>query len=68
MLNVGRDLLAAAAVSPGGQLALIIGGFAANAAGLLALAFLLRGGRDGGAWLYLATAVTGPAWPPRSAR
>ena len=41
--------------------------FAANAAGLLALAFLLRGGRDGGAWLYLATAVTGPAWPPRSA-
>ena len=43
----------------GSQLALIIGGFAANAAGLLALAFLLRGGRDGGAWLYLATAVTG---------
>ena len=41
------------------QPALIIGGFAANAAGLLALAFLLRGGRDGGAWLYLATAVTG---------
>ena len=43
----------------GSQLALIIGGFAANAAGLIALAFLLRGGRDGGAWLYLATAVTG---------
>jgi MFS family permease len=43
----------------GSQLALIIGGFAANAAGLLALAFLLRGGRDGGAWLYLVTAVTG---------
>ena len=43
----------------GSQLALIIGGFAASAAGLLALAFLLRGGRDGGAWLYLATAVTG---------
>jgi hypothetical protein len=43
----------------GSQLALIVGGFAANAAGLLALAFLLRGGRDGGAWLYLATAVTG---------
>jgi MFS family permease len=43
----------------GSQLALIIGGFAANAAGLLALAFLLRGGGDGGAWLYLATAVTG---------
>jgi MFS family permease len=42
-----------------GQLALIIGGFAANAAGLLALAFLLRGGQDGGAWLYLATAATG---------
>jgi len=42
-----------------GQPALIIGGFAANAAGLLALALLLRGGRDGGAWLYLATAVTG---------
>jgi hypothetical protein len=42
-----------------GQPALIIGGFAANAVGLLALAFLLRGGRDGGAWLYLATAVTG---------
>jgi MFS family permease len=41
------------------QPALIIGGFAANAASLLALAFLLRGGRDGGAWLYLATAVTG---------
>jgi MFS family permease len=41
------------------QPALIIGGFVANAAGLLALAFLLRGGRDGGAWLYLATAVTG---------
>jgi MFS family permease len=38
---------------------LIIGGFAANAAGLLALAFLLRGGGDGGAWLYLAMAVTG---------
>ncbi len=43
----------------GSQLALIIGGFAANAAGLLALALLLRGGGDGGAWLYLATAVTG---------
>ena len=43
----------------GGQLALITGGFAASAAGLLTLAFLLRGGRDGGAWLYLATAVTG---------
>src|SRR5262245_58923522 len=43
----------------GSQQALIIGGFAANAAGLLALAFLLRDGRDGGAWLYLATAVTG---------
>src|SRR5262252_7617632 len=42
-----------------GQPALIVGGFAASAAGLLALAFLLRGGRDGGAWLYLATAVTG---------
>jgi len=41
------------------QPALIIGGFAANAAGLLALAVLLRGGRDGGAWLYLVTAVTG---------
>jgi MFS family permease len=41
------------------QPALIIGGFVANAAGLLALAFLLRGGRDGGAWLYLAMAVTG---------
>ena len=25
----------------------------------LALAFLLRGGQDGGAWLYLATAATG---------
>ncbi len=46
-------------IGGGSQLALIIGGFAANAAGLLALAFLLRGGRDGGAWLYLATAVTG---------
>ncbi len=43
----------------GSQLALIIGGFAASAAGLIALAFLLQGGRDGGAWLYLATAVTG---------
>jgi hypothetical protein len=43
----------------GSQLALVIGGFAANAAGLIALAFLLRDGRDGGAWLYLATAVTG---------
>jgi Major Facilitator Superfamily len=43
----------------GSQLALITGGFAANAAGLLALAFLLRDGGDGGAWLYLATAVTG---------
>jgi MFS family permease len=42
-----------------GHQALIMSGFAANAAGLLALAFLLRGGRDGGAWLYLATAVTG---------
>ena len=42
-----------------GQPVLIIGGFAANAAGLLALAYLLRGGQDGGAWLYLATAVTG---------
>jgi MFS family permease len=41
------------------QPALIIGGFAANAAGLLAIAFLLHGGGDGGAWLYLATAVTG---------
>jgi hypothetical protein len=46
-------------IGGGSQQALIIGGFAANAAGLLALAFLLRGGRDGGAWLYLATAVTG---------
>jgi len=43
----------------GGQPALIVGGFAANAAGLLALAFLLRGGRDGGGWLYLAMALTG---------
>jgi MFS family permease len=43
----------------GSQLALITGGFAANAAGLLALALLLRGGGDGGAWLYCATAVTG---------
>jgi len=41
------------------QPALVIGGFATNAVGLLALAFLLRGGRDGGAWLYLVTAVTG---------
>src|SRR5262245_57601617 len=46
-------------IGGGSQQALIIGGFAANAAGLLALAFLLRGGRDGGAWLYLTTAVTG---------
>ena len=46
-------------IGGGSQLALIIGGFAANAAGLLALALLLRGGGDGGAWLYLATAVTG---------
>lgn len=42
-----------------GQPALIIGGFAANAAALLALTFLLRGGRDGGAWLFLATALAG---------
>jgi MFS family permease len=42
-----------------GQQALIIAGFAVNAAGLLALAFLLRGGLDGGAWLYLAMALTG---------
>jgi MFS family permease len=41
------------------QPALIIGGFAANAVALLALALLLRGGRDGGAWLYLATALAG---------
>src|SRR5215475_927825 len=46
-------------IGGGSQQALIIRGFAANAAGLLALAVLLRGGRDGGAWLYLATAVTG---------
>jgi MFS family permease len=46
-------------IGSGGQLTLITGGFAANAAGLLALALLLRGGRDGGAWLYLATALTG---------
>jgi MFS family permease len=46
-------------IGGGSQQALIIGGFAANAAGLLALALLLRGGGDGGAWLYLATAVTG---------
>jgi MFS family permease len=46
-------------IGGGSQLALIIGGFAANAAGLLALALLLRGGGDGGAGLYLATAVTG---------
>ena len=46
-------------IGGGSQLALIIGGFAANTAGLLALALLLRGGGDGGAWLYLATAVTG---------
>ena len=43
----------------GGNLALIIGGFAANAAGLAALAFLLHGGGAGGAWLYLALALTG---------
>jgi MFS family permease len=42
-----------------GQLALITGGFAANAAGLLALAFLLRDGGDGGAALYLALAAVG---------
>jgi hypothetical protein len=42
-----------------GQLALIMGGFAANAAGLLALAFLLRDGGDGGAALYLALAAVG---------
>jgi MFS family permease len=41
------------------QLPLITGGFAANAAGLLALAVLLRGGHDGGVGLYLALAVTG---------
>jgi MFS family permease len=46
-------------VGPAGQQALITGGFVANAAGLLALAFLLRGGRDGGAWLFLAMALTG---------
>src|SRR5215831_1761443 len=34
-------------------------GLAFAVVGLLALAFLLRGGQDGGAWLYLATAVTG---------
>jgi MFS family permease len=43
----------------GSQQALIIAGFAVNAAALLALAFLLRGGLDGGVWLYLAMALTG---------
>ncbi len=46
-------------ISSRGHVALIIGGFVANAAGLLALALLLRGGRDGGVGLYLALAVTG---------
>ncbi|HKA97276.1 MAG TPA: MFS transporter [Streptosporangiaceae bacterium] len=46
-------------IGAGGQPALILGGFAVNAAGLLALALLLRGGGDGGAWLYAATALTG---------
>jgi MFS family permease len=46
-------------IGSGSQRTLIIGGFAVNAAGLLALAFLLRDGRDGGAWLYLAMALTG---------
>jgi MFS family permease len=46
-------------IGAAGQPALIIGGFAASAAGLLALAFLLRDGRDGGGWLYLSTALTG---------
>jgi MFS family permease len=43
----------------GRNMALITGGFAATAAGLAALAFLLRGGGTGGAWLYLALALTG---------
>jgi hypothetical protein len=36
-----------------------MGGFAVNAAGLFALAFLLRDGGDGGAALYLALAAVG---------
>ncbi len=46
-------------IGSGSQQALIIGGFAVNAAGLLVMALLLRGGLDGGAWLYVATALTG---------
>jgi MFS family permease len=43
----------------GANLALITSGFAANAAGLAALAILLHGGGNGGVWLYLALALTG---------
>jgi hypothetical protein len=37
----------------------VIAGFILNGAGLVAIAFLLRGGGDGGAWTYLASAVSG---------
>ncbi len=46
-------------ISAGSNLALITGGFAANAAGLALLALLLHGGRTGGGWLCLALALTG---------
>src|SRR5581483_7849750 len=42
-----------------GHLALICGGFASYAMGLLLLGELLRHGASGGTWLYLAMALTG---------
>jgi MFS family permease len=46
-------------VPPGGHSALIVAGFAGNAAGMLGLAALLRGDGSGGLGLYLALALTG---------
>jgi MFS family permease len=46
-------------VPPRGHGALIIAGFAGNAAGMLGLAALLRGDAHGGLGLYLALALTG---------
>jgi len=46
-------------VPPGGHSALVIVGFAANAAGMLSLAALLHGGGHGGLGLYLVLALTG---------
>jgi MFS family permease len=46
-------------VPPRGHLALICGGFAGYALGLLLLGGLLHHGSSGGAWIYLAMALSG---------